>query len=484
MIIILILLYTLEIYGDNRNIMKKYLNYGTITPAILIISSTFIIAIYAILVLLATQLDFSNRDIASQVSLNAADAGVQYYRWHLNQDPDDFTDGTGEPGPYVHEYLDQNGEKVGTYSLEIEPYPDNSGRVTVRSTGWSEQYPNIKRTISAVFGTNPLTAFAFLHNSNIWFGQEITINGPVYTNGGVRMDGTNTSYVQTTKATYTCGVETGCSEPTEKPGIWGNGGPKELWEFPIPSIDFDSIDVDFNDLKGEAQNSGLYLGPSNKQGYHIVFNSNGTFDVSIVNTAQAIKGYSYEFGCENIVQDIKNEQPLGTFNVADSRLIFVEDDVWVDGTVNGEVTIAAGRFPIDTDNADIVINDNLVYVDKSGDHRLGLISQKDVVIGLFIPEDFEINGGLLAQKGRVIRHHYKYFQCSQGNGTHAIKNEFIMHGSIISNLSSYWNFSQGPGAPASGFVKTEISYDPFLEATPPGYFPSTGGYRLLSWTEE
>lgn len=457
---------------------------GSITPAILIISTTFITAIYAILVLLATQLNFSNRDIASQVALNSADAGVQYYRWHLNQDADDYTDGTGQPGPYVHDYLDPTGTKIGTYSLEIIPYPDNSGRVTVKSTGWSEKYPNIKRTVSAVFGTNPLTAFAFLHNSNVWFGQDITINGPVFTNGGVRMDGTNTSYVQTTKSTYTCGIETGCSSPTEKPGIWGQGGPEELWQFPVPAIDFDSINVDFNELKTAAQSDGLYLAPSTKQGYHITFNSNGTFTVNIVNTAQIIKGYSYEFGCENIVQDIKNEQPLGTFNVADSRLIFVEDDVWVDGTVNGEATIAAGRFPIDTNNADILITDNLVYVDKLGSHRLGLISQNDIIIGLQIPENFEINGGLLAQKGRVIRHHYKYPSCSTGGGQQANKNEFIMHGSIISNLSSYWNFTQGSGTPASGFVKTTISYDPFLEATPPGYFPSAGGYQLLSWTEE
>ena len=457
---------------------------GSITPAILIISSSFIIVIYGLLLLLATQLDFSNRGVASEVGINAADAGIEYYKWHLNQDSTDYTDGTGQSGPYTHDYFDNSGALVGSYQLDVIPFTDNSGRVTVKSTGWSTNYPNIRRTISAVFGRSPLTAFAFLHNSNLWIGNEVTINGPIFTNGGIRMDGTNTSTVQTTKETYTCGAETGCNSPTEKPGIWGNGGPEELWEFPVPMIDFDSINVDFADLKTEANNSGLYLGPSGKQGYHITFNANGTFTVKTVNTAQTVKGYSFEFGCENITQDIKNEQTLGTFNVSDSPVIFTEDDVWVDGVVNGKTTVVAGRFPIDTNNANIIILNNLTYLAKNGNHSLGLISQKDIIIGLKVPEHLEIDGGMLAQKGRVIRHHYKKQQCSQGNGTDAIKQELIIYGSIISNLSSYWNFSQGPGDPASGFVKTTISYDPNLESTPPDYFPSYGQFHLISWQEE
>lgn len=457
---------------------------GNVTPAILVISASFIIVIYAILVLLATQLDFSNRDLATQKALHVAESGIDYYRWHLNSDPTDYQDGTGEDGQYLHNLLDSEGNNIGSYILEITPPEDNSTRVTVKSTGYSNNNSNLSRTVTAVFGRQPLTAFAFLHNSNIWFGQEITINGPIFTNGGIRMDGTNTSTVQTTVATYTCGVETGCSSPTEKPGIWGNGGPQELWEFPIPMIDFDNINADFNDLKTEAQSDGLYLGPSGKSGYHIIFNSDSTFTVNQVTNAQATKGYSFEFGCENVVQDIKVEQLIGTFNVVDVPVIFVEDDVWVDGTLNGETTVAAARFPIDTNNADIIILDNLVYLDKLGDHKLGLVSQNDVIIGLEVPEYLEINGALLAQSGRVIRHHYKYFQCSQGNGQHALKNELILYGSIISNLSSYWNFSQGPGLPASGFVKTIINFDPNLEESPPGYFPSYGEFQLLDWKEE
>ena len=462
--------------------MRKYNKFGTITPAILVLTGAFMVVIYALLLLLSLQLDFSNRRVFRENSLQIAEAGVEYYKWHLIADQTDFQDGTGVPGPYLHEYFDNSGESVGFFSLDITPPEDGVTPIIVRSTGWTNKQPSIRRSIKATFGQQPLTAFAFLHNSNIWFGQEVTINGPIFTNGGIRMDGTNTSTVRTSRATYTCGIETGCTTPTEKPGIWGNGGPQELWEFPYVNVDFDSIDIDFNALKIAAQANGLYLGPSSGRGYRLEFQSDGSVNVYEVNVAQSFKGYSLEDGCENLFQDIKNESYLASYNISSLNVIYVEDDIWVGGVVEGKVTVAAGRFPIDTNNANIWITENIVYAQKDGTDSIGLIAQKDIIFGRDVPDYFEVNGGLLAQKGRVIRHHYNWFQCSHGPAGQ--KNELTIYGSVISDLRSYWNFSQGPQSPAAGFVKTTITYDPELEAEPPSYFPSTGSLRLLKWEEE
>jgi hypothetical protein len=65
----------------------------------------------------------------------------------------------------------------------------------------------------------------------------------------------------------------------------------------------------------------------------------------------------------------------------------------------------------------------------------------------------DLNGALLAQNGRTIRHHYGYFGCKSG-GADKMKKEFNFYGSLISNLQSYWNHSSGPKSPASGFIKT------------------------------
>jgi hypothetical protein len=453
---------------------------GTITPALLVITGTFLIVIYSLLILLSMQLDFSQRQISSETAFNVAEAGVEYYKWHLLEDPTDFQDNTGSDGPYVHSIKTASGVDA-TFSLDIKTNIDKS-IITLSSTAWVNNSPNIKRTIKAVYGRTPLTRYSFFHNSPIWFGNEVTLDGPVFSNGPIRMDGTNTSTVQSAVESYICGDETGCSSPTEKPGIWGIGGPQELWQFPVPQADFDTINVDFNYMRNQAQSTGVYLPPSGKQGYHIIFDSGGNFNVYEVNVTQSFKGYSEEYGCENLFEDIKNETLIATYSVSEAPIIFSEDTIWVDGTLNGKTTIVAARFPFDTNNADIWILNNLLYVDKSGNSRLGLIAQRDVIMGKDVPEFFEIDAAMLTQKGRVIRHHYNMQKCKNSGDTQ--RKQLIIYGSIISNLRSYWNFSGGPGVPASGFQETQIIYDTHMFNDPPEYFPNYGNFRLLSWTEE
>ena len=77
---------------DSMSIKKS----GVITPALLVISSAFIIVIYGIIFVLTQQFEYSRRETASELSLNIAEAGIDYYKWHLAHDPADFTDGTGQ----------------------------------------------------------------------------------------------------------------------------------------------------------------------------------------------------------------------------------------------------------------------------------------------------------------------------------------------------------------------------------------------------
>jgi hypothetical protein len=459
--------------------MKK----GTITPALLIITSAFIIVIYGLLFVLSMQFDFSHRQVASDKAFNIAEAGINYYSWLLNVNPSDYTDGTGQPGPYVHDYKDPQGDIIGHYSLEITPPTHSFPVITITSTGWVDQYPRIKRSIEAQYGQIVLTRYAFLHNSAMWFGSDITVNGPVFSNGGIRQDGTNTSTVESAKKTYICGLETGCNNPEEKPGIWGSGGLSSLWSFPVRAIDFESIKVNFTSMKSAAQSDGLYLGPSGGQGYHIVFTPDGNFSVYIVTGALNIPGYSWENGCENLYQEIVSETALGTYSVASTPIIFVEDHVWLNGTVNGKTTVAAARFPLGTFNANVWLTDNLIYLAKDGNSKLGLIAEKDVVFGLNTPETFELNAAVLAQNGRIIRHNYGASGCYKALGKDRMKDHFIFYGSLISNLRSYWNYSSGPHLEASGFEKSTLDYDQTNFYDPPPYFPAYGTYEFISWKE-
>ena len=457
---------------------KKSLS-GSISILILIFGAVFTLMLSGLVTLTSIEFNSAYRSDAYDKALMIAESGVQYYRWHLAHNPDDYQDGTGDVGPYIHEFRDPNGDVYGYYSLNISPPEPGSVIVTITSTGWTAQLPEVKRTVKALFGQPSLAQYSFLHNSNIWFGSGLTVYGRVLSNGGIRQDGVNTSTLKSAKETYTCGSETGCVPSRPKPGIWGSGGPDELWEYPVTPIDFNDISVDFNDMKAASQtNNGVYLGSSNSQGYHLVFKSNGTVAIYKVTNTGFRKASSPDYGCQTLYQRIQKENLIGTFALDQKKIFFIEDTVWVEGVINGRATVVAAKFPTDTSSTNIWITNNLTYLAKNGDHSLGLISQNDIYFTLEVPENLEIDSALLAQKGRIIRHNYWDNRC--GVNGQARKDSLTIFGSVISNQKSYWNYGD---TPSSGFTTREITYDNDLYLNPPPFFPTYGNFEFISWDE-
>lgn len=452
---------------------------GTITPALLVMTGAFLVVVYGLIILLSLQLDFAQRQLASEQALNIAEAGVNYYRWHLAHDADDYQDGTGVEGPYVHTYTDPEGGEVGSYELDIIPPEDGSSIVTIRSTGWNKNYPNVKRTIEAQYGIPSLARYSFLQNASSWYGTGITVNGDVHSNNGVRMDGVNTARVTSAQETYICGSETGCNPSTPRPGVWGSGGDQSLWEFPVPAVDFNSISFDFAQMRDSAQADGLYLDSSNL-GYHLIFNNNGTVTVRRVTATNYYNGYDSETGCQRRYQRIATENTIGTYNVDDIPIIFAENHLWVEGTVNGRITVVAARFPVATNEMNIWIPNNIRYTAYNGSDALGLVAQHDIYFARNIPETFQVDAALLAQSGKIIRH--GYFSSCGDAGSGNVKDSLTLNGTVISFEKSYWNFNSG-GSVISGFTTRQINYDGNLLFMPPPFFPTSGEYEFINWRE-
>lgn len=455
-----------------------HLKRGGITILILVLGLTSAITIGGLVSMSAIVYSGSVRKEIYERALSVAQAGSEYYRWHLAHNPQDFQDGTGVPGPYVHTLTDAYGRTEATFRLEITPPASGSAITTIESTGWLNSHPEIKRKIKTRYGIPSLAKYSFLHNANVWFGSGLTVHGKSMSNGGIRMDGINESVIQSAKETYTCGSETGCSPSRTKPGIWGDGGPSQLWEFPVPAIDFNSLQVDFTNLRTAAQQRGLYLGRSNAYGYHLVFNSNGNYTVYRVTGTQNRRGWSVEGNCENLYQRISAQTNIGTYSISNTPVIFLEDHIWVDGVVNGKTTVVAARFPLLSNSMNIWINGNVTYLAKDGHSQIGLFAQNNIYFGLDIPTNFMLDGALLSSSGRIIRHNYNYWGCS--TYSNAVRNSLTLYGSVISNQKSYWNYGTGP---SSGFVTRDITYDTNLYFEPPPYFPTEGGYELISWEE-
>ncbi len=427
---------------------------------------------------------FSFQEQDSQQALAIAESGINYYTWYLNHNPEDFQDGQGVAGPYVHQYTDASGKNIGQFVLEITAPQSGSTIGTVKSTGILSNRPRAPhRTISAQIGVPSLAKYAFVSNTDVWFGTNETTNGKVQSNGGVRFDGTATDTISSSVASYICQTYHGCNGVDSKPGVWGAGGPTNFFTFPVPAVDFDQISGDFSTLQTAsltAQGLNLPTTTGQYQGYHLVFQSNNTataaddtVKVYKVNATSSYSGYTTEGGWQTYNDDITQETLYNTYSMPANGIIYVDDDVWVSGQTSSRVTVAAAHLPENASKyRSIVVPDNLMYYAKDGSSVIGLIAQNDVRVSHNAPSTLEIDAVMLAQKGKVIFPEY----------SSDIKTSITTYGGIITFQVWTWTWVSG-NTVISGYRTTNSTYDPHLVYAPPPLYPTTGTYEILKWDE-
>lgn len=444
----------------------------------IVITFIFSIVMLAVLATANLQIQALRSSVNREQALQIAEAGTNYYQWHLAHFPTDYQDGTGAAGPYLHDYIDKDTQVViGRFSLQITPPPTGSTVVTIQSTGYTLKNPNQKRVITTRYGVPSLAKYAFLTNSGVWIGDTESVSGELLANNGIRFDGTGNAPIQSAKQTYTCPWWQGSPCPTTKPGIWGAApqSTKNFWKFPVPSVDFSSVTADLATIKTGAQTSGIYLPPSSAQGYSLVFNNNNTVTVYKVNSLRAHQtGWDVNNKAHNENLDYNTRTLQFTQTLPTNGLIFIEDRTWVEGTVSGRVLVAAARLPYNVNTApSILIPNNILYTAKDGTVTLGLLAQKDILVTYFAPATLEIDAALIAQNGSVQRYYFP------GN----IKTSITTFGSLMSFGVWTWSWVDGSGTVTSGYVNTNTTYDANLLYAPPPNFPlSSQGYQQISWS--
>jgi hypothetical protein len=460
-----------------RNINKESGMILMYEVVIIFIFSTVMLAVVAYA---SSQLRLIRSTANREQAFQIAEAGANYYEWRLAHYPMDFQDGTGAAGPYVHDYVDEDTQEIiGQFSLNIIPPAPGSTVVTIESTGSTLANSNQRRTVTVRYGIPSLAEYAFLTNSEAWIGSSESISGPFHTNGGVRFDGTGNAPITSARQTYTCTPTFGCSPSSTKNGIWGSApqSTKNFWQFPVANVDFSIITMDFADIKSGAQDTGIYLPPSNAQGYSLVFNSDSTVSIYTVTSLQPGQtGWDVDNNAHNESLDYNARTLLFTDPIPASGLIFIEDQVWVEGTVGARALVAAAKLPYDSQTApSILIPNNIVYTVKDGSIQLGLVAQKDILATYNSPNDFEIDAALIAQNGSVERFYYP------GN----IKNSITVYGALTSFGIWTWTWVNGSGGVVSGYRTTSTVYDSSLLFSPPPSFPlSSSGYQPITWESD
>jgi len=476
--------------------MKQQLHQGYIIVTLLVVMSIFVPMLLLFVGWSVTSLKLVDRTLQREVAFHIAEAGIDYYRWHLAHDPEDFQDGGSEAGPYVHDFVDKNGTVIGSFSLDITPPPIGSTLVTIESTGVTLEYPFISRTIRTQLAVPSLATFAVVANAAMRFGSGTEIYGPVHSNGGIRFDGYAHNIVSSAKNTYTdsdsdaCtgnswGVHTCLSPadsapsivPANRPDVFAAGR-----DYPVPQVDFTGITNDLADIKTKAQSDGYYFAYSNKSGYRIVLKINDTFDIYKVNNLVSVPS-----GCSNTQADwgtwsVNSQTLLGNYPNPANGLIFVEDNLWVEGKINSaRLTIAAGAFP---DNANtrksITVNKDLLYTNYDGQDVIALIAQKNINAGMVSSNTYRIDAALVAQNGRVGRFYY----AAPGGGSNRcspyhVRSSITLYGMLATNNRYGFAYTDN-----TGYVTRNIIYDGNLLYGPPPNFPLTSeSYQVLSWEE-
>jgi hypothetical protein len=460
---------------------------GQIALGLLMLSAIILTLIAGFVSLAAAFLRLSVRAENRLEAFSIAESGIEYYRWHLAHAPQDFSDGTGQAGPFVHPYYDTSGRQIGQFSLSITPPPPGSTIVAVTSVGTVLADASVQKSIQVRMGIPSFAQYAWALNDNVFFGNTAKVFGTIYSNAGVHFDGTAHNLVESALTTYT-DPDNGLNEwavYTDGPPV-DNRPPTALAPQPniflagrtlgVPALDFAGITQNLANIKSAAQATGFYAPSSSAFGYDLSLTTT-TFTAYKVTALNAPA-----VNCTNDLSQagwgifsIKTESVYATGTIPQNGDMFFEDNLWVRGHVSGvRATIASGHFPdVPASRTNIIVNNSITYGNLNGSDTLALIAQNNVSIGLTSDDTLTIDAAMIAQNGWIGRYYYP-----AACGASHLRTQLTTFGIMATNIRSALFYG------SSGYQNRTYTYDANLIYNPPPSFPlTTNQYNLLSWQE-
>lgn len=435
--------------------------------------------------------------LAREQALHIAEAGLEYYRWFLAHNPGNLTNGTGVSGPYTYTVNDPEGGAMGTASLTVTGNTQCGvlQNIDIQSRGASAANPVFTRTIAARYMQHSVAEYAFITNTNVWYGSTNTSVGPYISNGGIREDGSNNSTVSSALTSFSCDSSMGCSPTQTKAGVFGAGAGSALWQYPVSSIDFAGMATNFSTIRSLAISSGRYFQDAtvsanhDSMGYHIILNSDGTFDAYKVTAAAWVYGYRSNGDCAagggwcNDYDIISSQTYLGRYTIPPScSLVYVEGTLWLEGTLSGKLTIVAAD-PSSSYAPDIILSNNIAYATTDGSTGLTAIAEHSIRIPLTSPDTMNIRGIFVAQTGYYGRDYYTAGYTG-GRDSYIVRSTINAIGSIVSSQRPVMCWSSGGPTCTSGYNTRTNSYDRVLAFNPPPFTPVIGtDYHYVLWRE-
>ena len=330
-------------------------------------------------------------------------------------------------------------------------------------------------------------------DSNSEFGVHTHVNPPPAT-------GINNSY---RSAEAPSGSNT---TPPSRPDVFQAGR-----SFPVPTVDFTGVLADLSVMKTEASTGAGDYFDNSGEGRYIRLKTDGTYDSCRVSTYDAYNstngtgtnditnysgvvvgatgsssstngtvcpttaccaGSSCGWSQSNRHSRGKCESMTNAVIPNDS-FIFTEDNVWLEGQVNGKhITIVAADLTTGSAAKNVFIGKDIAYTNTDGSDIIGVIAQNDIEIIKNSNNVLTINAALLAQNGRIGRANY---------GSSDNKSTITVSGAMATNQR--YGFSWTNGSSSWGYATRNLYYDNNLLYFPPPYFPTGTQYLMDLWEE-
>ncbi len=474
---------------------------------ILVFGSVFLVLLTALLGFILSQLKQTKHELAYEQSLHIAEAGLNRYKWYLLHREQELFGGVeiGCPpsdcascAPCEYEFSLPGIGVIGKYQLDVveERACGITTSIQVTSTGWTNQFPDADRIIRVRYIKPTVAEYSYILNHNVWAGDDRVIMGPYHSNGGIRMDGQNNSFVSSEQEQWVCTDSFGCSScPQECSYSWSQGclcsgvfttanGNENLFRIGVAHFDFEGITIDLGTIKGltkpppAGQGKGLYLPPSNAYGYHVIINQR---QLSVRKVERVSRVYAYDTDLGYFWEDsiIDREGSAVNYNLNDCGLVFIEDNIWLQGTVSGKITMAVADLISPSVTRNIWLKDNITYLNPDNADSLVVIGQNNVLISPDSPNYLDLQGVFVAQTGHFGRNYYSPYSYP----SYAKKEQLNIFGSIVSNGRVGTKWTSG-SVWVSGYKERQNIYDPTMSFNPPPFLPSISEeFSYKKWEE-
>jgi hypothetical protein len=333
----------------------------------------------------------------------------------------------------------------GTFSVSVTDL-GVSNRVQILSTG---TYEGVTQTVTVVLQPSYFSKFGYYggtHASSAAWETGDTVAGPNHTQGTLYTTGSPVFLGKTTSKTGL--VQIGAGNPQFV------GGYETGVSLPMPN--------NYNNIDSAAVVAGhKYTGGN----LYLHFISDGTVKVIYSGTV-----LTYPINWTPVA-------PVAVSTLTSNGVVNVlNGNLYVEGVVNGRVTLAATRSSSGGSNGNITIMNDLTYANNpvanpNSTDLAGLVSYGDITVRDNSATSFKVQGSLYSYTGGFAVENYN----SRPSGVLSLLGGFIVD-------ALYATSNGGSGASRRGY-NLSVKYDDRLAATAPPAFPATGNYEIVSWLE-